>query len=248
MTASIATTLNKTAQLSRSAGSALVGILTLAAGALTAGAHAEDVDSRWQPPETIAAAARAAAEATGVGTIEAVAIDERLKLNRCATPLDAKVERAIARGRGTVTVSCSGPTSWRLYVPVTAVDDVAVVVLARSMQPGEVLTDADVIVAKRSSASLPYDYLSAGSQAVGLTMRRTQQAGAVVTAAALEQPEVVRRGELVTLTTGDGPISVKSEGTALEPARLRQRLKVRSASGRVIEGTAEGPGLVRVGS
>jgi flagella basal body P-ring formation protein FlgA len=135
-----------------------------------------------------------------------------------------------------------------LYVPVLAVDDVAVVVLARSMQPGEVLTDADVTIAKRSSTSLPYDYLSAGSQAVGVTMRRTQPAGAVVTAAALEQPEVVRRGDLVTLTTGRGAIAVRSEGIALEPARLRQRLKVRSASGRVVEGTAEGPGLVRVGS
>jgi flagella basal body P-ring formation protein FlgA len=52
----------------------------------------------------------------------------------------------------------------------------------------------------------------------------------------------------VTLTAGDGPVAVKSEGVALEAARLRQRLKVRSASGRIIEGTAEGPGLVRVGS
>jgi len=91
-------------------------------------------------------------------------------------------------------------------------------------------------------------HLTDGAQAVGLTMRRTQPAGAVITAAALEFPEVVRRGELVTLTAGDGPITVKSEGIALEPARLKQRLKVRSASGRVIEGTAEGPGQVRVGS
>jgi flagella basal body P-ring formation protein FlgA len=34
----------------------------------------------------------------------------------------------------------------------------------------------------------------------------------------------------------------------LQPARLNQRLKIRSASGRVIEGTAVGPGRVRVGS
>jgi flagella basal body P-ring formation protein FlgA len=79
-------------------------------------------------------------------------------------------------------------------------------------------------------------------------MRRTQPAGAVVTAAALEAPEVVRRGELVTVTSGSGPISVKSEGVALGPARLGQRLRVRTASGRVIEGTADGPGQVRVGS
>jgi flagella basal body P-ring formation protein FlgA len=43
------------------------------------------------------------------------------------------------------------------------------------------------------------------------------------------------------------PVAVRGEGIALEGARLKQRLKVRSASGRIIEGTAEGPGLVRVG-
>jgi flagella basal body P-ring formation protein FlgA len=116
------------------------------------------------------------------------------------------------------------------------------------MQPGEVLTAADVEAARRSSASLPYDYVTEGADVVGLTLRRTQAAGSVLTTAALQAPEVVQRGELVTLTAGEGPIAVKSEGIALEGARLRQRLKVRSASGRVIEGTAEGPGQVRVGS
>jgi flagellar basal body P-ring formation protein FlgA len=243
MTESNATGPRKSAQLRRFAASALVGILTLGAGALTA----EDVDARWQPIETIAAAAREAAIAAGADGVEAVAIDERLKMNRCAGPLDAKVERPIARGGGTIAVSCSAP-AWRLFVPVRAVNDVTVLVLARNVQPGEVLTADDVTLAPRSSASLPYDYLSDGAQAVGLTMRRTQPAGAVITAAALEAPEVVRRGELVTLTSGRGPIAVKSEGIALEPARLKQRIKVRSASGRVIEGTAEGPGQVRVGS
>ena len=144
-------------------------------------------------------------------------------------------------------VSCGAPEPWRLFVPVRMRNDVAVLVLARNVQPGEVLAVEDVAVERRSSASLPYDYLSDSTQAVGLALRRSQTAGSVVTSAALEAPEVVRRGELVTLAAGAGPVMVKSEGVALEAARLRQRLKVRSASGRIIEGTAEGPGLVRVG-
>jgi flagella basal body P-ring formation protein FlgA len=240
------------APASRFARFALVGFLTVAVGSLTVGARADDSpndgDARWQPPATIAEAARAAAAATGTGEVEASAIDERLKLTRCTVPLDAKVERPLTRGAGTVAVSCAAPTAWRLFVPVRMTNDVDAVVLARNVQPGEVLTAADITVARRSSAALPYDYLSDTAQAIGLTMRRTQAAGAVVTAAALEAPEVVQRGELVTVTSGAGPISVKSEGIALEAARLNQRLKVRSASGRVIEGTAEGPGRVRVGS
>lgn len=224
-----------------------VGILTFAAGALTFGARAQTPDERWQPPETIAAAARAAAERASAGKAEAAAVDERLKLARCGRPLDAAIERPIERGRGTVLVSCSGPSPWRLFVPVRVREDVAVLVLARNVQPGHVLTADDVTVERRSSASLPHDYLSGGAEAIGLAVRRTQTAGAVLTAAALEAPEVVRRGELVTLAAGAGPVSVRAEGVALEDARLKQRLKVRSASGRVIEGTAEGPGLVRVG-
>lgn len=231
----------------RFACAALVGILTLAAGTLTGRADAETADERWQPPATIAEAARAAAEKAAAGEAEVTAVDERLKLARCAGALDATIERPIERGRGIVLVSCSAPEPWRLFVPVRMRNDVAVLVLARNVQPGEVLTAEDLRLERRSSASLPYDYLSDGAQAVGLTIRRTQPAGAVVTAAALEAPEVVRRGELVTLAAGDGPVMVKSEGVALEAARLRQRIKVRSASGRVIEGTAEGPGLVRVG-
>ncbi len=227
---------------------ALVGILTLAAGALTAEAVAQAGDARWQPPATIAAAAREAAKATTAGDVEAVAVDERLKLARCEAPLETRIERALERGSGTVAVSCSRPTAWRLFVPVRARNDAAVLVLARNMQQGEVLTAADYEVARRSSASLPYDYLTEGSDAAGLTLRRTQAAGSVLTTAVLQAPEVVRRGELVTLTAGDGPIAVKSQGVALEGARLRQRLKVRTASGRVIEGMAEAPGQVRVGS
>lgn len=224
-----------------------VGILTVAAGALTFGALAQAADERWQPPETIAAAARAAAEQSSAGKAEAVTIDERLKLARCARPLDATIERPIERGRGIVLVSCSEPSPWRLFVPVRVRADVAVLVLTRNVQPDHVLTAEDVAVERRSSAALPHDYLADGAQAVGLAVRRTQTAGAVLTAAALEAPEVVRRGELVTLAAGDGPVAVRGEGIALEGARLKQRLKVRSASGRIIEGTAEGPGLVRVG-
>jgi flagella basal body P-ring formation protein FlgA len=231
----------------RFARSALVGILTVAGGALTAGAIAQAADERWQPPATIAEAARAAAERSADGEAEVTSVDERLKLARCDRALDATIERPITRGRGIVLVSCGAPEPWRLFVPVRLRNDATVLVLRRNVQPGDVLTTADLGVERRSSASLPHDYLSDSAQAVGLAVRRTQLAGAVVTSAALEAPEVVRRGELVTLAAGDGPVMVKSAGVAMEAARLKQRLKVRSASGRVVEGTAEGPGLVRVG-
>jgi flagella basal body P-ring formation protein FlgA len=225
---------------------ALAGILTLAAGALTFGAAAQL--KRWQPPETIAAAARAAAVAAGAGEVEAVAVDARLKLAECGGPLDATIQRPVQRGSGTIAVSCGAPTPWRLFVPVRATNPVAVLVLARNVQAGETLAANDIAVEHRPSASLPYDYLSEPDRAVGSTLRRAHPKGAVVVPAALEQPEVVMRGAIVTLIAGDDPVTVKSDGVALEGARLGQRLRVRSASGRIVEGTAEGPGQVRMGT
>lgn len=238
----------KDAHFGRSALTALAGFLTLTAGVLTLVAAVAQPRAQWQPPETIAAAAREAAVRADAGEVQAVGVDARLKLAECGAPLDARLERPIARGHGTVAVSCSGPSPWRLFVPVRTTQELAVLVLVRNVRAGEVLTPADVTLERRAAASLPLGYLSALEDAVGFTLRRAQIAGAVLVPAALEQPEVVARGALVTVIAGTGPITVKSDGVALDSARLGQRLRVRSASGRVIEGTAEGPGQVRVGT
>jgi flagella basal body P-ring formation protein FlgA len=236
----------RTAALRRLRQRLLAGILTFGAGGLTFAAVADDV--RWQAPETIAAAARAAALAADAGEVEAVGVDTRLKLASCGSDLRASIERPILRGQGTIAVSCAGPNPWRLFVPVRTTQQVPVLVLARNVQAGEVLTASDVAIERRAAVSLPHDHLTDAEQAVGFTLRRTQTLGAVLGAGAIERPEIVARGALVTVIAGAGPVTVKSDGVALESARLGQRLRIRSASGRIIEGTAEGPGQVRVGT
>jgi flagella basal body P-ring formation protein FlgA len=220
---------------------ALVGILTFAAGSLTVRA----VD--WQSPDSIRAAARTAAMQNGASDVEAVAVDERLKLPACGDALKTEMQRVIQRGSGTVTVSCQGPEPWRLFVPVRAVEQSSVVVLRRSVQPGQVLTADDLEVRHAAAASLPLDYVGKAELAVGQTLRRTQPAGAMLLAGALEQPQGVERGALVTLIAANAAIEVKAEGVALEPGRLKERVRVRTASGRVVEGLVEAPGQVRVG-
>jgi len=228
---------------------AAVGILTSAAGALTV--HAADAELRWQSPESIRTAARAAVLENYGGAsdaqVEAMAVDERLRLPACATPLHTRIERAVQRGQGTVAVTCAEPDAWRLFVPVRVTLQVAVLVTRRNVRTGEVLSAADVEVQRQPAATLPYNYLSDPEQVVGLVVRRTQSAGTVLAPGALEHPDVIERGALVELLAGSDAVTVKGEGVALEPGRLRQRIRVRSASGRVVEGTVEASGQVRVG-
>ena len=220
---------------------ALVGILTFAVGSLTVRAAA------WQSPDSIREAARTTALQNGASNVEAVAVDERLKLPECGDALKTEMQRVIQRGSGTVTVSCLGPTPWRLFVPVRVAEQLPVVVLRRNVQPGEVLAADDLELRQQAAAALPYDYVGKSDLAVGQTVRRSQTAGAVLLASALEQPQGVERGALVTLIAANSAIEVKAEGVALEPGRLKDRIRVRSASGRVVQGVIEAPGQVRVG-
>jgi flagella basal body P-ring formation protein FlgA len=229
---------------------ALVGILTLIAGALTLTAVAQL--PAWQSPESIRVAARTVVlKSIGEGsaaTVETNAVDERLKLPACSAPLDAQLQSALVKGQGTVAVSCPGAGPWRLFVPVRVVEQVSVVVARRNLRAGEVLTADDLEARTQASTSLPYDYLSDLAHAVGLTVRRTVPAGTVLVPAALDYPELVERGALVTLVAGNGAVRVRSQGVAMGAARLNQRVRVRSQSGRIVEGVVQASGEVRVGT
>ena len=236
------------ARRSRRAG--VVGILTLAAGALTPGTRAA-ADTEWQSIDSIKAAAVAATRASigkSDASIEAAAIDGRLRLAACTGPLDARLEREVRNGQGTVAIACTGASPWRLFVPVRVVEQVSVVVARHALSAGAVLSADDVEVRTQSSTSLPLDYLSDTAQAVGLTVRRTVPAGTLLAGAALESPEVIERGALVTLVAGSGAVRVKSEGVALEGARLKGRIRVKTPSGRIVEGVVEASGEVKVGT
>ena len=229
---------------------ALVGILTLAAGALTPGVRAS-ADPQWQSIDSIKAAAVAATRASinkPDASIEAAAIDGRLRLAACTAPLDGRLEREVRNGQGTVAIACTGTSPWRLFVPVRVVEQVSVVVARHPLAAGAVLSADDLEAHTQASTSLPLDYLSDPAQAIGLTVRRTVPAGTVLAGAALESPEVIERGALVTLVSGSGAVRVKSEGVALEGARLKGRIRVKTASGRIVEGVVEASGEVRVGT
>jgi flagella basal body P-ring formation protein FlgA len=231
-----------------SARAVLVGILTLGAGALTVGAGAEP----WQSPASIRDAAQALVRerlaSPSAASVEAVGVDERLRLPECGRPLDAQLQREVRSGQGTVTVACAGDNGWRLFVPVRVVEQVGVVLARRNLAAGEVLTAADLDVRTQASTSLPLDFIGEPAQAIGLTVRRAVPAGSLLAAGALEQPTLVERGAIVTLVSRSGAVHVKSEGVALGPARLKQRVRVRSQSGRIVEGVVEASGEVRVGT
>jgi flagella basal body P-ring formation protein FlgA len=180
--------------------------------------------------------------------IEPAAIDQRLNLSACVSPLATKIlGTGQIKATTTVEVSCSAPRPWRIYVPVRIAAYANVLITARPLVKGDVLAMVDVLPARRVISALAYGYFERPEQVVGRTLKRSLQAGAILSPADIQQTYLVRRGQEVNLMAAQGALQVKSLGEAMGDGGLGDRIKVRNkASGRVVEGTIRSSEIVEV--
>jgi flagella basal body P-ring formation protein FlgA len=175
-------------------------------------------------------------------------LDSRLRLDRCSIPIEAFAPpNGLRAGRAIVGVRCEGDEPWKLYVPVEIQLPGEVVVAARPLQRGQILTAVDLDVARRDLSRLHRDYFTDAASLVGKRVKRTLRRHAVVTPRSIEANEVVRRGSDVTILAANPVVEVRMRGKALDDGAAGERIKVRNlSSGREISATVVGRGLVRV--
>jgi len=105
--------------------------------------------------------------------------------------------------------------------------DGAVLVAAKPLQPGEVITDANTRLEYRPSEGegvIP-------AQAYGRRLARPISANQVIRAEYLtssDQPTLVKKGELVRLMARVGPLEISARGEALSDGKLGQIIPVRN--------------------
>lgn len=200
------------------------------------------------PLSSIQAAARKAVLAQAAPGVEASAdaMDPRLKLPACASPLQAEVPPP--RGAvASVAVRCEGPTPWTVYVAVRLRELRKIPVLVQAVSPNQVADASLFMLQIRDVAALPQGYLLSIEQAVGQRFRRGLSANAVPAPADLSPPRWVRRGDPVQLIGRAGAIEVRAEGRALADGLAGGRVRVENLrSRRVVEGVVSAPGLVEV--
>ncbi|HSW12561.1 MAG TPA: flagellar basal body P-ring formation chaperone FlgA [Solimonas sp.] len=192
-----------------------------------------------------AVAAVRAQSAPGV-QLEAVALDERLRLPACAEVLRAAPENA--RGnQQRVAVSCTTPAAWTIYVGVRISDVRPVLMLARSVQRGEAIDAAMLIPQERDVATLPYGYYSDPAELAGRQFKRAASAGSLLTPEMVESQKLVRRGDLVTVVGRAGSVEVRSQGKALRDGARGDSIPIEnSSSRRIVQGRVTAGGEVEV--
>jgi len=202
------------------------------------------------------AAIRAAAETGALQVIDpalkdvklsTVSLDPRLRLAACGSKLDtfANAPRG-SQSRLTVRVSCPSP-AWTLNVPVEMRRSHPVLVLRRAVGRGEALAAADVTVNQRELPGLGSPFVARPEDLAGRMTRRPLPEGTALTADALSAALLIKRGQQVTLVAQSTGFEVRAPGKALADAAANQRIRVQNLNSlKIIEGTAETDGVVRV--
>ena len=118
-------------------------------------------------------------------------------------------------------------------------------VLAHAVDKGDIVTAGDFTIADRPvgegrGALAPE--AAAGKEAV-----RPLQAGLPVRQVDLIKPQLVRRGEPVTIAVRSGALSITTQGKALASGARGDNVRVVSlATNRTLDGIVDAPGIVRI--
>lgn len=126
-----------------------------------------------------------------------------------------------------------------------APEDVAVAVLGHAVQKGDRIEASDFAVEQRPAGmvrgALTID------QAAGMEATRNLPAGTVVRQGDLMRPQMVRRGEPVTIRIVSGPLIITASGRALAGGSQGEAVRVvANATNRTLDGVVEASGSVRI--
>jgi flagella basal body P-ring formation protein FlgA len=122
------------------------------------------------------------------------------------------------------------------------------VTLARAVERGQVLTEADLTWSDDVGQRPTFQTMSDMTLAVGQEARRALRPGQPLRATDVQAARVVRRGEILTLRYATGALQLTVQARALADAGLGQRVRVvNTLSNRTLEATVSGPGVAWVG-
>lgn len=123
--------------------------------------------------------------------------------------------------------------------------EVAVFVLVHGVEPQDQLTARDLVEAQMALATARG---ALGLRDIaGMEATRRLAAGSVVRATDIVRPQLVRRGEPVTITIRHGALVISTAGRALGSGAAGAGVRVVATStNRTLDGVVDGPGIVRV--
>lgn len=163
------------------------------------------------------------------------------------------LRRVIVRegaGAGAGVIPTSAPATGSAQTAVAARPGATVEVLtyARSLAAGDVVQPEDVVWAQVQAHQAPAGAPRDADDVIGLTARRALRAGAPVAARDLAAPQVIARGDVVTVAFVADGMMLTVTGRAQRAAAAGEPVQlVNLQSGRTIDAVAVAPGRAVTG-
>jgi flagella basal body P-ring formation protein FlgA len=210
--------------------------------------------NQWQDHAAIRNAAQSFLEAfidgqhEGRSQVQLDQLDPRLKVKACRAPLDAFLPPGgRVMGNTTVGVRCPDQGGWSIYVSARIDVFGPVLVVRQPLARGARIEAADLELVERNLSNLPYGYYTDPQSVTGQLAKRTIAMSTVLTPPMLLEPNLVKRGERVTVIAETGPLKIRTSGKALSDGKSGELIRVRTeGSGRIVDGTIVSPGVIKV--
>lgn len=164
------------------------------------------------------------------------------------TASDVTLDRRSRRVQATVWIGPS-PNERRAQARIgaVAVDLVEVAVAGRAIGRGDTVRAADVMLERRARDLVPPDAILDGSPLEGRVARRSLGAGSLMKPADLVRPELVGRGDVVTVSYETPGVSLTMRAKASEAGALGDTVGITNPqSKKVLQAVVIGPGRVSV--
>lgn len=175
-------------------------------------------------------------------------LDDRLKLAQCETALEIfTLSKFNPTGRNNIGVRCNAPHHWKIFVPVTITFFAEVAIAAHPLSRGMTINEGDFRMDRRQITNHHGGYFTSAEELIGRDVRRAVRMGDIIQEKATDPVKLVRKGQSVTLRSGNDQFYVISSGKALSDGSMNSIISVKNnSSGRVVEGTVIGPGVVEI--
>lgn len=120
-------------------------------------------------------------------------------------------------------------------------------VLSVNLQNGDIIGEADIEMIEISQSELQHNMITSKDAMIGMTPRRVAYAGKFLQNGTLIKPQLVKRGDSVSITFTEGPLVLTAKGKALQSGAIGDIVRVtNAASSRTVDATVSGSNQVIV--
>lgn len=182
--------------------------------------------------------------------VSADKIDSRLSLKACAedqlvvfNPYSSPILET-----NTMGIKCQEPDNhWSLYVPIRIIILKTVFVANRTLKKGDRITGSDIYQTEMDVHKLRHGYFNDIDDIVGQVCKQNIAVNHPFNPTNIELPKVVKKGEKVSIVTGNNNLTISMEGIAIIDGALGETISVRNLSSKkIIEAQVSGEKRVTV--